>query len=211
MPHIIISSTRRFFLTNRHIVIIRPTFVALIAASLLLTACDASRPAEIEPETKTERETETEPEPETERETVTEPEPETETEIETEVEPPCFIPDEVTYGSLDLRDSNLTIALAADLNSDGRLEVLVPKRSTCRDFAVCPTDVLRTCEGGGYEVVAELTYFFPGAIIAGPDSTRGWLDLHASTATRDDEGLWETTPVRFVWDGETYVRGEVEK
>ncbi|TXD36995.1 hypothetical protein FRC98_09645 [Lujinxingia vulgaris] len=201
--------------------ILRRSLFALITTSHTITACDASPEAENAPvvegqaaqEQAAEDQIEPVGEPETSAESAASPASadSREQESENQPEPPCFIPDEATYGSLDLRDSNLTIALAADLNGDGRLEVLVPKRSTCRDFAVCPTDVLRTCEGGGYEVIAELTYFLPGGITVGPGSNRGWSDLHVSTAQRDAEGLWETTPVRFVWDGETYVGGEVEK
>lgn len=206
--------------------ILRRSLFALIAASLAITACEASPGAVNEPVAEdpvAESQAAQDQAAEDQIEPVGEPETSAgsaaiaasadsrEQESENPPEPPCFIPEEAIYGSLDLRDPNLTIALAADLNSDGRLEVLVPKRSTCRDFAVCPTDLLRTCEGGGYEVIAKLTYFLPGGITVGPGSHRGWSDLHASTAQRDAEGLWKTTPVRFVWDGETYVRGEVEE
>src|SRR5690554_6088956 len=198
--------------------------VLVIATSLCLSGCDASPDSENElrgPATSTststsnqdqdEHEDQDQHEHEDQDEDQDEDEPEDLDEYQHEPDPTpsshCFKPDEATYGNLDLKTDATALEMAVDLNGDGRVELLIPKRSTCRDFAACPVDVLVACEGG-YEVVAELVYFLPSSVTVAPNATRGWSDLLASRAQRDDEGLWETFPVRFVWNGETYVRVE---
>jgi hypothetical protein len=107
----------------------------------------------------------------------------------------CSALDEEIYGGL---------ALEADLNGDGRLDSLRANRQRCYGSG-CAVTVLAACEGGGYEAVAHLVYFTPAApITRGEDTINGWYPLHADRATRDEEGLWVTRPVVFVWNGETY-------
>jgi hypothetical protein len=107
----------------------------------------------------------------------------------------CSALDEEIYGRL---------ALEADLNGDGRLDLLRANRQRCYGSG-CAVTVLAACEGGGYEAVAHLVYFTPAApITRGEDTINGWYPLHADRATRDEEGLWVTRPVVFVWNGETY-------